>query len=335
MKTTVAQLTHLVKGKLSGNGKTIITGFAGVNEARLGDITFITNSKFLNRLVETRASATLMPDDIKNSIHLPTIRVKHPDIAFAKIVEYFSPPSIQFSPGIHPTAIISEKVKLDKDVSIQPYVVIQSGSKIGAKTIVYPNVYIGHKVTIGTNCLIYPNVVIREGTIIGNNVIIHSGTVIGSDGFGYTQIGEKRYKIPQNGIVVIEDDVEIGANVTIDRARFNKTIIGKGTKIDNLVHIAHNVIVGENSVIVAQVGISGSTRLGKNVTLAGQVGTVGHISIGDNVVVAGRSVVTKNIPSNMIVSGFPAQPHKKQLHLEACIRKLPEIYRELKNKSKQ
>jgi UDP-3-O-[3-hydroxymyristoyl] glucosamine N-acyltransferase len=332
VQVNVSQLARLVNGKVFGNGKTAISGFAGINEARKGDITFIANDKYIGCLKATRASAVVVSAKLKAKTKVTLIRTKNPDFSFVKIAEYFSENRAGFKAGIHRTAIVGNNSRISPSAAVQAYVTIGEGAKIGSRTEIYPNVYIGKNATIGNNCLVYANVSIREGTVIGNNVIIHSGTVIGSDGFGYAQIGKKRYKIPQTGIVVIEDDVEIGANVTIDRARFDKTVIGKGTKIDNLVHIAHNVVIGDDSVLVAQVGISGSARLGKNVTMAGQSATVGHISIGDNVIVAGRSVVTKNIPSGVVVSGFPAQPHKKQLQQEALIRRLPELYKVLKNR---
>jgi UDP-3-O-[3-hydroxymyristoyl] glucosamine N-acyltransferase len=210
-------------------------------------------------------------------------------------------------------------------VAIGPYVVIEDGVKIGDRCVIYSGVWIGYETEIGNDCLIYPNVSIREKTSVGDRVIIHNGTVIGSDGFGYDTKDGVHHKIPQLGCVVVEDDVEIGANVTIDRARFDRTIIGKGTKIDNLVHIAHNVTTGENCMIVAQVGISGSTTIGKNVTLAGQAGLAGHISVGDNAIVGAQAGVTKSVAANTFVSGYPAKPHKEATKINAHIQRLPEF----------
>ncbi|MEK7448943.1 MAG: UDP-3-O-(3-hydroxymyristoyl)glucosamine N-acyltransferase [Planctomycetota bacterium] len=330
MPITISKIAQLVNGTVSGNRNCLITGVAGLEEAQPGEITFLANKKYLPLLKTTRASAVLVDKQTKVPDHLNAISVKNPDLSFAQIIEYFKPEPPALSKGIHSRALVAKNVKLGKNVCIQPYAVLQPGSKIGAGTVIYPNVYIGQGVSIGKNCCLYPNVVIREKCVIGDNVIIHSGTVIGSDGFGYTLVNGTRRKIPQIGIVVIEDEVEIGANVTIDRARFGQTIIRKGVKIDNLVQVAHNVEIGENSVLVAQVGISGSTKIGQNVIMAGRSGAVGHIQIGDNVTVAGCSVATKNIPAGMIVSGFPARPHHEELHIQAALHKLPELLKIIK-----
>jgi UDP-3-O-[3-hydroxymyristoyl] glucosamine N-acyltransferase len=237
--------------------------------------------------------------------------------------------------GIHSTAILGKNVSLGKDAAIGPYVVIEDGVSIGDKTVIYSGCFIGQNSKIGSQTLIYPNVSIRERVSIGSRVIIHSGTVIGCDGFGFVTVEGKHHKIPQVGTVEIGDDVEIGANVTIDRARFDKTVIANGAKIDNLVQIAHNVCVGENSIIVAQVGISGSTTLGKNVILAGQVGVVGHINIGDNAVVMAQSGVNKSVPSGTMVWGYPAKPAETARRVNACVQNLPRLYNtvsELKKK---
>jgi len=259
------------------------------------------------------------------------IRVNDPGSAIAKIAQRFVGDEVRFKPGIHPTAIIGENVRLGNDVVVRPYVVIEDGASIGSNTVIYPHVYVGHSSELGTNCLIYANVSIRERIKIGNNVIIHNGAVIGSDGFGFTTINGVHHKIPQLGTVEVEDDVEIGANVTIDRARFDKTHIGKGTKIDNLVQIAHNVWIGERCVIVGQSGIAGSSRIGNNVVLAAQAGVDGHLEIGDNAVITGRAGVTKSIPSNAKVSGFPAQNHDKQRREHIYLRKLPEYCAKIKD----
>lgn len=333
MKTTIARLARLVDGKISSSldGRNIIiTGFSGIREAGPGDVTFLANNRYISLLRETRASAIILPPGTKTPNHLAVIRTGNPDLAFARIVQHFSPKPASRPKGIHPKAVIGKNIKLGKNVSIQAYAVIQNNSRISNNTTIYPYVYIGEGAHVGRNCCIYPNVVISERTIIGNNVIIHAGSVIGSDGFGYATVKGVHHKIPQTGIVEIEDDVEIGANVTVDRARFGKTLIKKGAKIDNLVQIAHNVVVGAHSILVAQTGISGSTQLGNNVTMAGQSGAVGHVKIGDRVMVAGRSVVTKDVPPNMVVSGFPARAHKKQLKEQALISKLPQLVKSLK-----
>jgi UDP-3-O-[3-hydroxymyristoyl] glucosamine N-acyltransferase len=245
------------------------------------------------------------------------------------MVGLMAPNGIRHPKGIHPTAVIGKEVILGKDVAVEPYVVIDDHAVIEDSTIIYMGVYVGHHTRIGKDCLIYPHVTIRERVTVGDRVIIHSGSVIGSDGFGFSTVKGAHHKIPQIGTVIIEDDVEIGANVTIDRARFDKTWIKKGTKIDNLVQIAHNVIIGENSVIVSQTGISGSTEIGNNVTLAGQSGIVGHITIGDNAVIAAQSGVTKSVPANTCVSGYPAKPHSKAKRINACLQRLPELFKSI------
>lgn len=337
---TAEFLARLVNGKIiSGRRDVLIRNFASIEEAKRGDITFLANHKYFPLLKTTRASAILIPrlsDNVETRLtnyipsHLTIILVENSDIAFSEIIEYLKPPHKTIHQGIHPQALVAQGVKLGKNASIHAFAVIEQESIIAGNTIIYPNVYIGHSVKIGENCLIYPNVVIRENTCIGNNVIIHSGTVIGSDGFGYTMVKGKRVKIPQRGNVIIEDDVEIGANVTIARARFGSTIIRKSVKIDNLVHIAHNVEIGESSIIIAGVVIAGSAKIGKNVILAGHSGVDGHITIGDNVKVGAKSGVMKDIPPNTMVAGFPARPYREHLKQQALLNKLPQLIKRAK-----
>jgi len=324
MNKSLREIADILGAKIIGSPDVIITGIAGIKEAKEGDITFVSNPKYLNFINETKASAVIASCELKNSSK-SILKTDNPSLAFAKVVSLFNPQKKVINPGVHPSVILGKDVKLGKDVAIGPYVVLEDSVKIGDKCVIYPGVYIGYDSIIGGDCLIYPNVSIREKTSIGDRVIIHNGTVIGSDGFGYDTKDGVHHKIPQVGCVVIEDDVEIGANVTIDRARFDKTIIGKGTKIDNLVHIAHNVTTGKNCIIVAQAGISGSTTLGNNVTLAGQSGLVGHLTVGDNVIVGAQAGVTKSIPPNTFVSGYPAKPHKEATKINAYIQRLPEL----------
>lgn len=329
MKRTLKEIAMLVEGEIVGDEKTVVTGVCGIKEAKKGDLTFIANPRYLSLMNHTMASAIITSKDVK-SAPKPIIRTENPSIAFAKMVSLLEPNEVKKPKGIHPTAVIGEKVKLGRNVAIQPYVVIEDNVEIKDNTILYAGVFVGHHTKIGKDCTIYPYVIIRESNVIGNRVIIHGGTVIGSDGFGFSTVKGVHQRIPQIGNVIIEDDVEIGANVTIDRARFEKTLIKKGTKIDNLVQIAHNVVVGENSIIVSQSGISGSTVIGNNVTLAGQSGVIGHVSIGDNAVVAARAGVTKSVPANACVSGFPAKPHSQAKRINACVQNLPDLYKRLK-----
>ncbi|MBU1086747.1 MAG: UDP-3-O-(3-hydroxymyristoyl)glucosamine N-acyltransferase [Candidatus Omnitrophica bacterium] len=326
MKKTLNEIAQLIDGFVVGDGNIEISGVCGIKEAKQGEITFVANPKYISLMEHTNASAIITTPDIKESSK-PLILTENPSLAFAKLLTLVAPNESGHFKGVHPTAVIGKDVKLGKDVAIHPFVVIEDGAEVGDNSVLCAGVFVGNNTKIGCNTVVYPHVSIRERVIIGDRVIIHSGTVIGSDGFGFATVKGLHQKIPQIGTVVIEADVEIGANVTIDRARFDKTLIKHGTKIDNLVQIAHNVVIGENSIIVAQAGISGSTILGKNVTLAGQSGLIGHISIGDNAVVAAQAGVTKSVPDNTCVSGYPAKPHKKAKRINACVQKLPDLYK--------
>ena len=335
MHKTVKEIADLIGGQVEGDGSTIINSACGIKEAKQGDITFLANSKYQALMKTTGASAIIVPPEVAIPRDKAVIRYENPSLAFAKIMETLGPGKITYPPGTHPTAVIGKDVKLGKRVSIQAYVVIGDMAVIGDGTIVSAGSFIGKETQVGNMVLIYPHVVIRERITIGNHCIIHSGTVIGSDGFGYATVRGVHHKIPQIGTVVIEDDVEIGANVTIDRARFGKTWIKRGTKIDNLVQIAHNVVIGEDSILVAQTGISGSTVIGKNVVLAGQSGVTGHIEIGDNAIVGGQAGVTKSVPKGVMVSGYPAAPHNKAKKLQALINRLPKLYEKVANLEKK
>lgn len=335
MVKKLSEICELVGGELFGDGDIEIHSVAGIREAQKGQITFVANSRYLSEIEKTQASAIIVCGGLSCN-GIPTIQVRNPYLAWAKIVDDFAPKSNDKIKGIHPTAIIGENVKLGKDVSIQAYSFIGDNVQIGDETIISPFVYIGNNSSIGTKSLIYPNVTIREEVTIGNNVIIHSGTIIGSDGFGYASDRVMHHKIPQIGAVVIEDDVELGANVTVDRASTGKTVVGKGTKVDNLVQIAHNVVIGENCLIVAQVGISGSTEIGNRVVLGGQVGIVGHVKVGDEAQIAAKSGVSKNVPSGATIwSGVPIMPHRKDLKIQALTNKLPEIMDQIDGMTKR
>lgn len=334
MQKTLKEIATLIDGEIVGDESIVVTGICGIKEAKEGDLTFIANSRYLPLMQNTRASAIITSKDVK-SAPKAIIRTENPSLAFAKMVSLLAPNEVKRPRGIHPTAVIGEKVKLGKNVAIEPYVVLEDNVEIKDNTILYAGVYVGHYTKIGRDCIIHPYAVIRERVVIGSRVIIHCGTVIGSDGFGFSTVQGVHHRIPQIGTVIIEDDVEIGSNVTIDRARFDKTLIKKGTKIDNLVQIAHNVVIGENSIIVAQSGISGSTTIGKNVTLAGQAGVIGHITVGDNVVVAAQAGVTKSIPPNTCVSGYPAKPHALAKRINAFIQNLPDLFKRMKELEKE
>ncbi len=330
MKKSLSEIAAILGGEVVGNADIEISSVNGIREAQEGEITFLANSLYKPLISTTRASAIITSKEIL-SAHKPIIRVENPSLALTKVISIFSAKKASVIPvGIHKSAVIGKNVKIGESVAISAFVVIEDGCDIGDGSIIYPHAYIGNDTRIGSKAKIYPSVTIRENATIGNNVIIHANSVIGSDGFGYVQVNGSHQKIPQTGVVVIEDDVEIGSNVSIDRARFGKTLIGKGTKIDNLVQIAHNVSVGTDSVIVSQAGISGSSILGKNVTIAGQAGIVGHIEIGDNSIVAAQSGVAKSVPSGSIILGSPARPISEQKKIYAAWRRLPELLKAVK-----
>ena len=331
MRSTVEELATLVGGRVIGDGGSVpITGVASVSDALEGDITFFGNVKYLPALRASRATCALVPEGFAESISAIQIQVANPSLAFSQVVERFAPMPVAFEPGIHPSAVIAPSARIGTGVSIQAHVVIEAGAVVGENTVLGANVYVGHEAKIGAGCFIYPNATIRERCVLGNHVLIHSGVVVGSDGFGFEMVQGRYVKIPQIGIVQIDDDVEIGANTTLDRARFGRTWIGEGTKIDNLVQIAHNVVVGKHCVICAQVGISGSSKIGDYVTLAGQVGIVGHIEIGDQAIVAAQSGVSKNVPPKQMVLGSPAMPIREQKEQIARINRLPKLAERVK-----
>ena len=326
-------LSRILEGELSGNGEILITGISGIREANEGDITFISHQKYKPELEKTKASAIIATKEFKN-LNKNFIFVDNPYFAFSKVLEYFH--EKEYKPrGVDQKAVVGNNVTIGKDVSIYPLAVIGNNAKIGDRVVIYSGVYIGDNSIIGDDSLIYPNVTIREDVVIGKRVILHSGVVIGSDGFGYATDKGKHHKIPQIGGVVIEDDVELGANVTVDRATLGKTIIKRGTKIDNLVQIAHNVMVGEDSIIVAQAGVSGSSEIGKHCVIGGQVGFVDHIKIGDNVMIGAQSGVMSDVAPNQIILGSPAIPHKDWLRAQAVYQKLPEMRKKISELEKK
>ncbi len=334
MRKTLAEIAAIVHGEVVGDQKLVITGLSGVKEAKLGDLTFIANPKYLSLSRTTKASAILTP----RGIDVPgknIVRTDNPSLAFAHIASLMVEKDA-FSPkDIHKTAVIAKDAVIGKNVAVGPYTVIESRAVIGDHSVIYSGCYVGHRTVLGKNCLIYPNVTIRECLTIGDRVIIHSGTAVGSDGFGYVWTKGKHEKIPQIGTVVIENDVEIGANVTIDRARFDKTVIGEGSKIDNLVQIAHNVVTGKHCIVISQVGISGSVVIGEGATLGGQVGVHGHLTIGKGVVAASRAVITKSIAPGQKVSGFPAQPLLTEQRFQAALRRVPDHIKAIRDLTKR
>ncbi|MBI5560989.1 MAG: UDP-3-O-(3-hydroxymyristoyl)glucosamine N-acyltransferase [Deltaproteobacteria bacterium] len=327
---TLGEIAKKVGGRVLGDSSVLIRGVAAIEEARQGDITFLSNPRYGKYLKETNASAVVVSEDIPPVEGKNLLLTKNPYLAFAVLLKEFKPPLLPEA-GVHPKAEIHPSARLGQRVSIGAYAVIEDGADIGDGAIIYPGVYIGRNVTIGEGTTIYSNVSVREGTGIGKRVIIHCNSVLGSDGFGYARDGGKYIKIPQTGTVRIGDDVEVGSCVTIDRATVGETAVGRGTKIDNLVQIAHNVRIGEDCVIVAQAGISGSTKVGRRVQIAGQAGLAGHIEIADDCIIGAKSGVTKDIREKGAYTGYPALPHNEWKKLKALSSKLPEVRKRLED----
>ena len=327
---TLKELAVFSGGELHGGDPAqSISGAAALSEAVAGEVSFYADPRYLSRLRKTQASAIFVPLTFSEQTSAAQIRVSNPSKAFEHVVLKLAPKPIVFAPGIHPTAVVDPSAKLGARVSVQPHAVIETGAHIGENSVIGAGSYVGQETVIGESCVIYPNVTLRERTKIGARVIIHSGAVIGADGFGFETVEGRYQKIPQIGIVQIDDDVEIGANTTIDRARFGRTWIQEGVKIDNLVQIAHNVIIGKNSIIAAQTGISGSTRIGDNVKMAGQVGVIGHLTIENDTVIAAQSGISKDLPGGAWF-GSPAVPLPEAKRQIALIHRLQKLVDRIK-----
>ncbi len=327
MKKKLGELAEWVGGTVIGDGEVEIHGVASIEDAGEGEITFLANPKYLPKLGQTRASAVIATPELAFR-KKPLLAVKSPYLAFARILSLFSEKPYE-PKGVDPLACVSPAARLGNDLTIYPYVYIGDGCSIGDRVTLFPGVCVGENASIGADSVLHANVSVYPGMVIGKRVILHSGVVVGSDGFGYAKDGRKNVKIPQVGIVEIGDDVEIGANTTIDRGALGNTVIRSGVKIDNLVQVAHNVVVGEDSIIVAQVGIAGSTRIGANVTLGGQVGLAGHLQIGDNVMVAAQSGVATDLAGNQAYSGSPAIAHREWLRTAMSLPKIPEMRKKI------
>ncbi|KXS45886.1 MAG: UDP-3-O-[3-hydroxymyristoyl] glucosamine N-acyltransferase [Candidatus Frackibacter sp. T328-2] len=336
MVLQLKELAQLVDGQIIGDADLEISGVGGVSDVQDGEITFAQSDDYLAKAEASLAETVIVSKDISEDIESKKtlLIVDNPRLAFAKIAQEFAPQLYETN-EVHPTAVIADDVQLGERVSIGPNVTIGSGSQIADDVRIAAGVYIGEEVVLGAETLIHPNVVINYDTTIGNNVIIQAGAILGSDGYGFESDATGHCKIPQLGNVIIEDEVEIGANVTIDRGATGATIVGKGTKIDNLVHIAHNVRVGENCLLIAQVGIAGSAKIGDWVRLAGQSGVVGHLEVGKNTTLAANSIITNDVPPNSFYSGYPAREHKSEMRIKAARRKLPDMVKELRSLRKE
>jgi len=338
MKISIKEIASLINGNVSGDINIEISNVAKIEEAKQGDLTFLYLPAYDKFFPATQASAIIVKTGFsKFRNDITYIEVDSPEKAFFTILKKFFTPEFPLN-GIDPSAFIHPTAKLAENVAVGKNVVISYGCIIGADTKVFHNTVVSDNVSIGEGCLIHSNVSIRENCILGNRVIIHSGSVVGSDGFGYSPNEKGEYeKIPQIGNVIIEDDVELGSNVSIDRAAMGSTIIKRGCKIDNLVQIAHNVILGEDTVVSAQTGVSGSTKIGRHCILAGQAGLVGHIELGDNVIITAQSGVSKSIPKPGYYSGSPAMEMRSYQKMQAQVRFIPDYadrIKELENQVK-
>lgn len=315
--------------ELQGDGETEIYGVNSIDEAGAGELTFVANKKYLAKLRHTKATAVILAPDAP-AVALPSLRVDNPYLAFARVLELFYAPYVPPA-GIHPTAVVSPKARLGSQASIGPYAVIGDDVVIGAQARIFAHVVIYPGVRIGRAFTAHAGVVVREGTWIGDRVVLQSGVVIGGDGFGYVPLPDgSTHQIPQTGIVILEDDVEIGANTTIDRATVGATIIRRGAKIDNLVMIAHGCEVGEGALLAAQVGLAGSTKLEAGVRMGGQVGAAGHLTVGKNTMVAAQSGIPHDVPANSTIGGYPAVDILSWRRYSAALPKLPELLRRVR-----
>lgn len=326
---TLQQLAGLVGGEIRrGDPAARLTGINSIAEAGPGEVTFLGNDRYAPALKTTRASAVLVADNIEvaSGDGPALVTVTNPTLAFSAVVRHFTPAPPPFQPGVHPSAQVAEGARFDPArVSIGPCAVIEAEVELGDGCAIHAGAFVGRGARLGEDCVLHAGSTVRERCVLGRRVVVHSGTVIGSDGFGYEFTGGRHVKIEQVGVVEIGDDVEIGACTTIDRARFGRTVIGEGTKIDNLVQIGHNVRIGRHCILVSQVGISGSTRLGDRVTVAGQVGIAGHLEIADNVVLLAKAGVTKSLTEPGAYTGFPAKPLLEGRRLLTLPGKIPDI----------
>ncbi len=336
MEFSAKQIASFINGRVEGDENATVNSFAKIEEGKKGAISFLSNPKYIHYIYDTESTIVLIDSnlEIEKPVKATLIRVDNAYECVAKLLQLYE----SYKPkkkGIDPLASISPSATIGEDVYIGPFACIGDGASIGDGTQIYPHTVVGDGATVGSNCLLYPNVTIYHDCKVGNNVTIHAGAVIGADGFGFAPGPEGYDKIPQIGIVTIEDDVEIGANTCIDRSTMGSTVIKKGVKLDNLIQVAHNVEVGENTVMSAQVGIAGSTKIGSWCMFGGQVGLAGHIHIGDRTSLGAQSGVPGNIKGNQTLIGTPPMEPKAYFKSQAIFRKLPEMYREINELKKQ
>lgn len=333
MEKTLQELADALEGKiLQGDPQLVIQGVNGLEEAQANQISFAV-PPYLEVAGKSHAGAIMIPAGAQFEGSQAIIAVENPRACFARLLALFRPPE-EVKGGISQYAFIHPSARVGKNVAVLPFAYVAEDAEIGDNTVIYPHVYVGRHVKIGSDCTLYSNVTVRENCVLGNRVILQAGAVIGGDGFGYITADGKHTKVFQTGNVVVGDDVEIGCNTCIDRATVDSTVIGKGTKIDNLVHVGHNDIIGENCILVAHVGISGSVTVGNNTTFGGQAATAGHLKIGSNCTFAGRTGIISDVPDNVIWAGFPAQPHVEWLREQAQVRKLGDLMKKVRRLEK-
>jgi UDP-3-O-[3-hydroxymyristoyl] glucosamine N-acyltransferase len=320
---TVAEIARMVDGAVEGNSEKVIYGVAGLQEATEDQITFAV-PPYLDYIHLAKAGAIVVPKDAVVTAKIPLIRVENPRGVFALLSSTFNP-AFERAMGIHPSAFVDPTAEVDPAAMIMALAYVGPRAKIGKGTLLYPHSYVGDEAVVGEDCILYPNAVVQQQCELGDRVILQPGAVIGADGFGFTLVDGAHRKVPQVGKVILGDDVEVGANSTIDRGTLGDTVIGSGTKMDNLVHLGHNAQVGDHCLFVAFSGISGSTKIGKYCTFGGQSATKGHITIGDNCMFGGRSGIIRDIPSGSVMSGFPLQPHREWLRKETASLQVPEL----------
>jgi len=330
MDMSVADIAALVGGRVHGDAGIRITGVNGIKEAQPGQLTFVRSARYAAFLQKTRASAVLISEAPANC-DIPLILVEHPDLAFAQVLQYCEQEQFRHPTGIHETAVIGENVQLGRNIGVDAHVRIAGDAVIGDRVVIYAGVYIARGVRIGADTVLYPHVVLREGTEVGARCILHAGAVLGSDGFGFAPMNGQWMKIPQVGRVVIEDDVEIGSNTTIDRATFGVTRVRRGTKIDNLVQIGHNVEIGEHCALAGMVGVSGSVVIGNHAQIGGGAGIAGHLDIGEGASVGARAGVHKSVPPHSAVMGYPAVEIELFRRIHAAQKWSPELLRRVRH----
>ncbi|MBX7116209.1 MAG: UDP-3-O-(3-hydroxymyristoyl)glucosamine N-acyltransferase [Myxococcaceae bacterium] len=331
MRRPLAELAALVAGRIEGDASVAISGVNALEQAQPGQLSFYGNPRYKEALAKTRASAVLVGKDVPARAGVAWVRVDNPHLAFARISSVYHP-APTYAPGIAAQASVHPEASVHPSATVMPFATVDKGAKVGARSVLYPSAYVGESASVGDDCVLYSAVTVAARCQVGDRVILHSSCVVGADGFGFAFDFEKpeHVKIPQAGIARVEDDVELGACACVDRATTGETVIGKGSKIDNLVQIAHNVTIGPYSIVCAQVGISGSAEIGTGVVLAGQVGVVGHIRVGDMAKIGAQSGVAQNVPDGAMMSGYPAMPHANWLKASVVAPKLGELLKEVR-----